>query len=62
MNAAQAIDLRRPARTSPFLEDFLEQFRMVVSFNEFDRVMYKDIDAAVDFLKEGRFVTEESIL
>ena len=58
MNAAQAVDLRRPGKSSPFIEDFLTQFRDVVTFNEFDRVMYKDIEAAVDFLKDGRFVSE----
>jgi histidine ammonia-lyase len=62
MNAAQAVDLRRPGKSSPFIEDFLEQFRTVVTFNEFDRVMYKDIDASVAFLKEGRFVKEEAAI
>ncbi|MCT4687526.1 histidine ammonia-lyase [Vallitalea sp.] len=56
MNAAQAVDLRRPGKSSSFIEEFLGQFRETVSFNEFDRVMYKDIDAAVEFLKQGEFV------
>lgn len=51
INAAQAIDLQRPAKTSPRLEDFLKEFRTAVPFNEHDRVMYKDIDAATWFLK-----------
>ena len=55
MNAAQAIDLQRPTKTSPWLEDFLQEFRTVVTFNDQDRVMYKDIDAATDFLKYGDF-------
>ncbi len=55
MNAAQAIDLQRPTRTSPYLEDFLKEFRSVVPFNHTDRVMYKDIDAATEFLKCGDF-------
>jgi histidine ammonia-lyase len=58
MNAAQGIDLLRPAKTSPFLEEFMEQFRTAVAFNAEDRVMYQDIDAAVDFLQRGSFVTE----
>ena len=57
MNAAQAIDLQRPAKTSPYLENFLKEFRSVVPFNSIDRVMYKDIDAATDFLRYGDFET-----
>ncbi len=55
MNAAQAVDLRRPGKSSPFLESFLEEFRTAVSFNDKDRVMYKDIEAAIDFLAAGKF-------
>ena len=55
LNAAQAIDLQRPMKTSPYLEEFLAEFRSVVPFNEKDRVMYKDIDSAVEFLKHGEF-------
>lgn len=51
MNAAQAIELQRPTKTSPYLELFLERFRSVVPFNHSDRVMYKDIHAATEFLK-----------
>lgn len=55
MNGAQAIDLQRPIKTSPYLEDFLKEFRSVVPFNQTDRVMYKDIDAATEFLRCGDF-------
>lgn len=55
MNAAQAIDMQRPTKTSPYLEEFLKEFRTVVPFNDVDRVMYKDIEAATDFLKAGEF-------
>ena len=55
MNAAQAIDLQRPTKTSPYLENFLKEYRTVVKFNDKDRVMYKDIDASIDFLEAGDF-------
>lgn len=55
MNAAQAIDLQRPVKTSPYLEEFLQEFRTVVPFNTTDRVMYQDIDAATHFLEYGDF-------
>lgn len=57
LNAAQAIDLQRPTKTSPYLEEFLKEFRTIVPFNQEDRVMYKDIDAATAFLQEGEFHT-----
>ncbi len=55
MNAAQAIDMQRPVKTSPYLENFLKEFRKIVPFNSQDRVMYKDIDAATNFLRFGDF-------
>ena len=55
LNGAQAIDMQRPVKTSPYLESFLKEFRSVVSFNQEDRVMYMDIDAATEFLKAGDF-------
>ena len=55
LNAAQAIDLQRPTQTSPYLEDFLREFRTAVPFNAEDRVMYKDIDTATKFLQAGDF-------
>ena len=51
-NAAQAMDFRRPARTSIFLEKLLEQYRQKVKFIENDMVMYEDINHSVEFLRE----------
>ncbi|MDR2413505.1 MAG: histidine ammonia-lyase [Odoribacteraceae bacterium] len=52
MNAAQAIELQRPTRSSPPLERFLDAFREAVPFNNEDRVMYKDINQAISFLQQ----------
>lgn len=51
-NAAQAMDFRRPTKSSPFVEDFLAQFREYVPFIDNDQVMYKHIDNSVKFLQE----------
>ena len=51
-NAAQAIEFRRPARTSPFMEGFLSSYRKKVSFVDDDKVMYDDIESSVRFLRE----------
>lgn len=54
-NAAQAMEFRRPTKTSPYLENFLSQYRKKVKFIENDKVMYEDINASVDFLREIEF-------
>jgi histidine ammonia-lyase len=50
-NAAQALEFRRPARTSPYLEEFVKAYRERVAFVKDDQVMYKDIAASVAFLR-----------
>lgn len=50
MNAAQGIDFRRPAKTSPVLEEFLKEYRKEVPFINDDIVMYKEIHKTVAFL------------
>ena len=52
MNAAQAIEFRRPLRTSPALEEWHAQYRKVVPFIIDDTVMSPLIEASVHFLKE----------
>lgn len=49
-NAAQALEFRRPLRTSPVLEQMVADFRCVVPFIENDTVMYPNINAAEDFI------------
>jgi histidine ammonia-lyase len=55
MNGAQALELRKPLRPSRYVEDFVGSFRLSVPFIEEDKVMYKEIDAAVKFLQGGKF-------
>ncbi len=54
-NAAQAMGFRHPVKTSPYLEDFLKKYREKVSFIENDKVMYEDIKASVEFLRNLDF-------
>ncbi|OIR00584.1 histidine ammonia-lyase [mine drainage metagenome] len=51
LSAAQALDFRRPAKTSPILEKLYTDFRKVVSFNEVDRVLHDDMIAAIAFIQ-----------
>jgi histidine ammonia-lyase len=58
-NAAQALDFRRPARTSEVLERFIGQYRERVDFIDEDKVMYKDINATVEFLRSVTLEPEQ---
>ena len=50
-NAAQAFEFRRPIKTSPRLEHLLESYHKEVSFIKEDRILYKDIRAAQNFIR-----------
>lgn len=54
-NAAQALDFRRPLKTSPYLEGFVTEYRKIVPFLDQDKFMYPEINASIGFLREGRF-------
>lgn len=51
MNAAQALDFRRPLKTSPFLEGLVADYRREVPFVKTDIIMYQAIEKSVDFLR-----------
>jgi histidine ammonia-lyase len=61
-NAAQALEFRRPARTSPYLEEFYKEYREQVPFVEDDKVMYRDIDLSVKFLQKVKLDLPEDLL
>ena len=49
--SAQALEFRRPARSSPFIESIVEDYRRRVSFIRHDRIMYEDMKDTVEFLR-----------
>ncbi|NCI46446.1 histidine ammonia-lyase [Sediminibacterium soli] len=52
LSAAQAMEFRRPAVSSPVLEELLTAFRQKVSFNESDRLLHTDMKAAIGFIAD----------
>ena len=50
-NAAQALEFRRPLRSSEAVERLVERYRKVVPYIDNDRVMYPLIDATINFLQ-----------
>jgi len=51
MNAAQALEFRRPLKSSPKIEEAVAQFRKKVPALGDDRVLYKDLESALEFYK-----------
>lgn len=51
LTAAQALQFRRPLKTSPYLEKFTDTFRQQVPFIETDRLLHDDLVKAENFLK-----------
>lgn len=50
LTAVQAIEFRRPMKTSPMLEEIIKAFRNEVSFNEADRILHVDMEKAINFI------------
>jgi histidine ammonia-lyase len=51
MNASQAIDFRRPLKSSDFIEQFLKSYRTEVPFVKEDRILHYDIENSIAFLR-----------
>ena len=56
MNAVQAIEFRRPLKTSPRLEKIIEDYRKVVPFIDTDTYMHPLIEKSVEFLKNEEYL------
>ncbi|WP_417352621.1 histidine ammonia-lyase [Flavobacterium alkalisoli] len=50
MNASQAIEFRRPLKSSEFIEMFLKSYREEVPLVENDRILHYDIENTIAFL------------
>ena len=52
LTAIQALEFRRPLKSSPQIEELVTAFRKQVSFNEQDRILHDDMIEAVKFLQK----------
>jgi len=57
-NAAQALEFRRPQKSSEFIEDFVAAYREVVPFVENDTYMHELIQKSIDFVNGVHIVME----
>jgi histidine ammonia-lyase len=51
LTAAQALEFRRPLKSSAVIEKLMAAFRKEVSFNEADRILREDMMKAVEFMR-----------
>ncbi|GDX53298.1 histidine ammonia-lyase [Bacteroidota bacterium] len=50
LNAAQALEFRRPKKSSAKIESLISEYRNAVSFNSADRVLHDDIVKTAEFM------------
>jgi histidine ammonia-lyase len=55
MASSQALEFRRPGKTSPFLETLLAEYRKSVPFVADDTVLYELIANSVEFIQQHNF-------
>ena len=51
LNASQAIEFRRPLKSSPKIENLLTDFRKLIPFIKEDKIMYQELEATLQFVK-----------
>ncbi len=61
-NAAQALEFRRPLKTSPYLEEFLGKYRKIVPFVDHDKIMHYEIEKSITFLQEVDYELPDALI
>lgn len=51
LNATQALEFRRPLKSSAKIEKFVKKFRTSIPFIKEDKIMYQEMEAALQFVK-----------
>lgn len=52
LNATQALEFRRPSKSSPTLEKIIEAYRKVVPFISEDKYLHPEIEKSINFIKK----------
>jgi histidine ammonia-lyase len=55
-NAAQALEFRRPAKSSPVIERIFEDYRKVVPFIDNDTYMHPLIEKSIEFIRQEQYI------
>lgn len=59
LNGSQALEFRRPLKSSEFIESFVKSYREEVSFVSEDRILHYDIEKSVSFLNSFQIEIED---
>ena len=59
LNASQALEFRRPLKSSEFIEMFIKSYRDEVSFVSEDRILHYDIEKSIQFLNSFQIDLED---
>lgn len=51
LNASQALEFRRPLKSSTKIETLITDFRKVIPFIQVDKIMYQEMEATLQFVK-----------
>jgi histidine ammonia-lyase len=60
MTAVQAMEYRRPLKSSSRIEKIIKEFRKKISFNDSDRFLHEDLVKAIEFMNEYEIEIEET--
>ncbi len=58
-NAVQALEFRRPAKSSEKIEQICQDYRKEVPFIFTDTYMHPYIEASIKFISDSRYFTED---
>jgi len=61
-NATQALDFRRPFKSSKFIEEFVSKYREKVAFVNEDKIMHNEIIKSIEFIKEVEFDFPDALM
>lgn len=61
-NAAQALEFRRPMKSSQYLEDFVRKYRERVAFITDDKIMHDEIEKSIAFLQEVQYELPDALM
>ena len=59
LNGSQALEFRRPLKSSEFIESFVKSYREEVPFVSEDRILHYDIEKSVSFLNSFQIEMED---
>lgn len=54
LNASQALEFRRPGKSSAKIEKFVKKFRTTIPLIQEDKIMYQEMEAALQFVKSNK--------